>query len=295
MTVDAAGGRTGTTRKTPAKRAKPRPAVVVPPPLPPPLPQSQPHSLPHSLAPLIIGEPDRNIFNCPVCSRPLVVGAARCPNCKTRLILGTPMKRVTIFSFVGVLLGIVLSWGVSTGLAATQGLGRPAPSASASARASAATVASPLPTGPVGDLIPPISRSALGQTGVLDNRLAEGAAALRNALKEKDLDSAAVADILRSLAADASFGEGLAPRLGTWDQATEVSVALGAIYTSVRGTAVDGLNASIQNDPAYRAAAQRMLVVMSGIAPLDAEVRTLASVAGVDMPPPISGAASTAP
>ena len=200
------------------------------------------------------------------------------------------MKRVTIFSLVGVALGVVLSWGVSTGLAATQSVLRPVASPSAVAKASGAVVPTAPPSGPVVDAIPPISRSALGQTGVLDGRLAEGAASLRKELVAKDLDSAAVADILRSLAADASFGEGLAPRLGTWDHATTVSAALGTLYTSVRGTAVEGLNASIQNDPAYRTAAQRMLVVLSGVAPLDAEVRALAAVAGVDMPAPRSGA-----
>ncbi|MFL5680350.1 MAG: hypothetical protein ACJ77B_07095, partial [Chloroflexota bacterium] len=64
MAVDVANtGRTGT-RKPPTRRAKPRPPVVP--------------------EPLVIGEPDKNIFNCPVCARPLTVGAARCPGCRTR-------------------------------------------------------------------------------------------------------------------------------------------------------------------------------------------------------------------
>lgn len=266
MTIDTASGRTGT-RKAPARRTKPRPAIV--------------------LEPLVIGESDRNIFNCPVCSRPLAVGATRCPGCRTRLILSTPAKRVTIFMLVGVVVGLVLSWGISAGFAAAGALLQPAdPAASPIVRASGGILPSAVPSGPVVATIPPIARSALGQTAVLNNRLGEGAAALRAALKDRDLDSAAVADTLRSLAADASFGEGLAPRLGTWDQASEVALGLGSLYTAVRGTAVDGLNASITNDPAYRTAAQRMLVVLSGVAPLDARVRTLAAIVGVNMPPP---------
>lgn len=266
MTIDTASGRTGT-RKTPARRTKPRPAIV--------------------LEPLVIGESDRNIFNCPVCSRPLAVGATRCPGCRTRLILSTPAKRVTIFMLVGVIVGFVLSWGISAGFAAAGALLQPAdPAASPIVRASGGIPPSAVPSGPVEATIPPIARSALGQTAVLNNRLGEGAVALRAALKERDLDSAAVADTLRSLAADASFGEGLAPRLGSWDQATEVALGLGSLYSTVRGTAVDGLNASISNDPAYRTAAQRMLVVLSGVGPLDARVRTLAAVVGVTMPAP---------
>lgn len=269
MTIDAASGRTGT-RKTPARRAKPRPAV---------LPEQ-----------LVIGETDRNIFNCPVCSRPLAVGATRCPGCRTRLILSTPARRVAIFTLAGVLLGLVLSWSVAAGLDATQALLQAAgPGASPIVQASSGILPSAVPTGPLVPAIPPIARSALGQTAVLNNRLDEGAVALRAALKDRDLDSAAVADTLRSLAADASFGEGLAPRLGTWDQATDVAVELGSLYSTVRGTAVDGLNASLSNDPAYRTAAQRMLVVLSGVEPLDLRVRTLAAIVGVTMPPSTVG------
>ncbi len=270
MIIDAASGRTGT-RKTPARRAKPRPAVV-----------------PEQLA---IGETDRNIFNCPVCSRPLAVGATRCPGCRTRLILGTPAKRVSIFILVGVVVGLVLTWGISAGFAAAGALLQPGnPAASPIVRGSGGIPPSAAPSGPLVQPIPPIARSALGQTAVLNNRLDEGAAALRASLKERDLDSAAVADTLRSLAADASFGEGLAPRLGTWKEATDVAVGLGALYSTVRGTAVDGLNASLSNDPAYRTAAQRMLVVLSGVEPLDARVRTLAAIVGVTMPPTSIGA-----
>src|SRR4051794_39372540 len=187
MAVDVANpGRTGT-RKPPTRRAKPRP--------------------PAAIEPLVIGEPDRNIFNCPVCARPLSVGAARCPNCRTRLILATPAKKVTVFVLVGMIVGLVMAWGVSTAAALTEAAISPTATqipTGASALPVASTV--PVATTPVAPAIPPTSRSALSQAAALNIRLADGARLLRTALDERDLDSATVADILRSLAADASFG-----------------------------------------------------------------------------------------
>ena len=111
-------------------------------------------------------------------------------------------------------------------------------------------VQTPTPTTPA------VSRSAVGQAAALDARLAGAAAGLRLALRDKDLDSASVADQLRSLAADAAFGEDLASRLGTWDQAYALSLDLANLYGSIRSTAREVLAASIQNDTAYRASAQ---------------------------------------
>jgi len=42
---------------------------------------------------LPIGETDANIFNCPACARPLVVGTTRCPGCSTGLISGIRATR----------------------------------------------------------------------------------------------------------------------------------------------------------------------------------------------------------
>ncbi|MFL5681421.1 MAG: hypothetical protein ACJ77B_12560, partial [Chloroflexota bacterium] len=80
--------------------------------------------------------------------------------------------------------------------------------------------------------------------------------------------------------------EGLATRLGAWGDAGDVARDLGTLYSSVRGTAVDGLNNSINNDPAYRAAAQKMLGVLAGTTAVDARMRTLAAIANVILPPP---------
>ena len=158
MTIDAASGRTGDAQDTGAPCGRVR------------------RSLPSSSSSVR----PTGIFNCPVCSRPLAVGATRSRAAEPRLILSTPARRVAIFTLAGVLLGLVLSWSVAAGLDATQALLQAAgPGASPIVQASSGILPSAVPTGPVVPAIPPIARSALGQTAVLNNRLDEGALALR--------------------------------------------------------------------------------------------------------------------
>jgi hypothetical protein len=258
MTAEAVGGRSGP-RKTP-RRIKPRPQMT-----------------PDALS---IGEADANIFNCPVCSRPLATGANRCPTCGTRLILSTPAQRAGIFVSAGIILGLLFGWSFSAVVGAFTAPKATTPPASTAPGASAPVVVVPTPA----PTIAAISRSALGQVAALDTRLAAAASALRLALQEKDLDSASVADQLRSLAADAAFGEDLASRLGAWDQAYALSLDLANLYGAVRSTAREGLAASIQNDPAYRASAQKMLAVLAGIPPLDRRLRELALTVDIRLP-----------
>jgi hypothetical protein len=258
MTAEAVGGRSGP-RKTP-RRVKPRPPVN-----------------PEALS---IGESDANIFSCPICSRPLAVGAHRCPACGTRLILSTPAQRAGIFMSAGLVLGLLFGWSFAAVVGALTAPRVNNPTASGAPGASVPVVVVPTPA----PTIAAVSRSALGQAAALDARLTGEAAALRFALRDKDLDSASVADQLRSLAADAAFGEDLASRLGAWDQAYALSLDLSNLYGSIRSTAREGLAASIQNDPAYRASAQKMLAVLNGIAPLDKRLRELALSVDIRLP-----------
>jgi hypothetical protein len=236
MTAEAVGGRSGP-RKTP-RRVKPRPQV--------------------SQESLSIGEADANIFNCPICSRPLATGAHRCPACGTRLILSTPAQRAGLFVAAGVVLGLLFAWTFSTVVGALTAPASKTPTASGAPGAS--------------------------QTAALDTRLAGAASTLRLALRDKRLDSASVADQLRSLAADAAFGDDLASRLGMWDQAYALSLDLSNLYGSIRSTAREGLAASITNEPAYRAAAQKMVAVLNGLTPLDKRLRDLAMSVDVRLP-----------
>jgi hypothetical protein len=259
MTAESVGGRSER-RKTP-RRIRPRQQV--------------------NAESLSIGETDANIFNCPVCSRPLATGVHRCPTCGTRLLLSTPASRVGIFVSAGVVLGLLFGWSFSAVAGALTAPRATTPTASHAPGASAPVIAVPPTPAPT---VPAVSRSALGQAAALDARLASAISTLRLALRDKDLDSAAVADQLRSLAADAAFGDDLASRLGMWDQAYALSLDLSNLYGSIRSTAREGLAASIQNDPAYRASAQKMLAVLAGIAPLDKRLRDLAMSVDIRLP-----------
>jgi hypothetical protein len=234
--------------------------------------------------PLAIGEPDANIFNCPSCARPLATGAQRCPGCGTRLILATPARRVGIFVSAGLVIGLLFGYSFAAAMGAvseprTGSTATPAP-----------TIGPPIASVPVvigqtpAPTVPAVSRAALGQAAALNARLLDGQANLRVLLRDEDLDSAAVADTLRSLAADAAFGQDLAARLGQWDDAYELSLDLANLYGSVRTTSREALGASIRNDPAYRAAAQKMIAVLDELPPLDARLRELAETIGMRLP-----------
>ncbi|MDQ6793405.1 MAG: hypothetical protein M3067_01040 [Chloroflexota bacterium] len=261
MTIEVVGGK-ARTRKT-TKRAKPRVEVVA--------------------APLAIGEPEANIFSCPVCGRPLATGASRCPGCRTRLILATPMRRVAIFVSAGLIAGLLLTWLVSSAVAFVSGPARTTPGVgplASSGPGASAVAGTPAPT------IPPAGRSALSQAATLNARFQAAGAELRKDLRQANLDSPAVANTLRQLASDATFGEDLAPRLGTWDAAVDLSGALAYLYGSIRTTARDALGSSINNDPAYRDAAQKMLSILGDVGPLDVRVRELAAASNIKVPPP---------
>jgi hypothetical protein len=115
-------------------------------------------------------------------------------------------------------------------------------------------------------------------------RIAAGIPVLQAALAEAAVDTGVVADVLRSMTADSAYAAGAAERLGRWDDAAYVSAGLSALYADIRATARDGLAKSLGSEPAYRAAAERMLVVLAGLAPLDAASRDLAEVAGIELP-----------
>jgi hypothetical protein len=243
-----------------------------------------------TLEPIAIAQSDANIYNCPVCARPLATtaGIRRCPGCNTRLVLATPISRVAVFVSAGLVAGLLFAFGFSAvagavGAPRTGGPGASAAPGGGNGGGGGRPSAAPS--------IAPASRAALGQVAALDARLAGVAAPLRLALKAKDLDSAAVADLLRSLAADAAYGDDLASRVGTWDQAYALSLDLSNQFGSIRSTAREGLAASITNDPAYRATAQKMLAVLAGIAPLDKRLRDLARVADIPLPGGLPSAA----
>src|SRR5690242_8687534 len=57
---------------------------------------------------LAIGEIGQTVFDCPSCSRPPAMGARRCPGCRTRLVLGVPVSKVSVFASTGLAIGLVV-------------------------------------------------------------------------------------------------------------------------------------------------------------------------------------------
>jgi hypothetical protein len=247
-------------------------------------------AVPSRAGTMAIGEEDPNIFACPVCMRPLATGVHRCPGCRTRLVMGVPMRRASAFVATGLLVGVVIAGGILAGVGAIAGAGRPGPSQpavgvvpSASTSPTAAPTPSAAPT-PVLPDVPPTARAALGQVGTLHVRLLEGAVDLQTHLAAPVLDTSAVARTLRSMNSNAAFGLDIAKRLATWDAATPLAADLTVLYEDVRATAREGLAASVRNSAAYEAAATEMLALVADLESLDADARALALTADVDLP-----------
>ena len=242
-----------------------------------------------------IGTPDANIFLCPRCARPLAVGVSKCAGCGTRLVAGVPVLKVTGFVGLGLVVGLAIGGGVVGALTLAGGATTAAvvappvavvPSAVAVPSNVPVTSALPQPSAmPVDPGVPTAALTALRRSTTVNQRLLTDAEGLAKALAARDPSPAEIAPLLRNLAATASFGDGIASTVGTWDDAADLSTALAAFYASIDRIAQDALAASITNDRAYQDAGARMLAVLDRLARLDAETRALATSAGLDLPP----------
>ena len=253
---------------------------------------------------LAIGEPDANIFGCPSCARPLIVGTARCPDCSTRLIAGVRATRAVTFVAAGLLVGVLIGGGLvgavallgrpaavaAVGATASTPFTAPAPSApgvvppTASAPATSGPVASTAPP-PVDPAVPGSALSALRQSLLVNQRLVTDAAKLSAAMAATKPASAEIARALRQLAADAAFGDRIAPDVGAWSDATGVSADLVDAYAAIGATARAGLASSLANTRAYLKAGRAMQLVMADLAEIDEAARALGAAAGMDLPP----------
>ncbi len=235
---------------------------------------------------LPIGESDANIFNCPVCARPLAVGTRRCAGCSTRLLAGVRTTRAVGFMAIGVLVGGLLTGTIVGGIAllsvpSTAVAVQPDPIAAASA-APVPTAAPPAPV--VDPAVPAAALSALSQSNLLNQRLVAETARLEAALSADPATSVEIARALRALSATAAFGDRIAPDVATWSDGFQVSAGLETFYDAVGATARDGLAFSLQNRDAYIDAGRAMLKVMAGLPALDAAARDLAATADLDLP-----------
>ena len=241
---------------------------------------------------LAIGEINQTVFTCPACTRPLVLGAKRCPGCGTHLIIGVQARRAGVLMgigvFAGVLLGGVLSTTATVLGGAIQGTvsavitatsATPTPVATASPDASGAPA-----TPGTNSSLPALTRSALVQSAAVNQRLAASSLILASALKAKNLDAYGVSQTLRSMSADAVVGLQMSLHVGAWADGKELSGEMASFYASIQKTAATGLSASLRNDKAYRASGQHMMVVLGGLAAFDMLVRQVAGEAGVTFP-----------
>jgi hypothetical protein len=120
-------------------------------------------------------------------------------------------------------------------------------------------------------------------------------AGLQAELDAARFDTVAVAQALRALAADAQFGDSLAPQLARWPAASRLSAALASFYGSLRATAREGLSASLTNAAAYEDAGTKMVGLFSALPGLDVLTQRLAAEAGVTLPAALQSAPEPKP
>lgn len=233
---------------------------------------------------LAIGEIDQTVFSCPVCERPLALGAGRCSGCQTRLVRGVQLGKAASFVAVGLLVGALSGGGVAAALTAS----RIEPVSPAVPVPSAVPVASaaPLPAATTAPIvgIPAASRAALVQAMRLDLTLAEGIGDLEAALAARDFNAMEVAKVLRQLSATAVIGLQLAPRIEAWDAGEVAGADLTTVYASIHAAAGEGLDASVRNEEAYESAARNVVALLPDLWAADDAARTLATDHRVDVP-----------
>lgn len=297
-----------TRRRAPAKNTDPiaEPSVInrsAPSFAPSPAPAFVPRLVPGDS--MTIGEIDQTVFDCPSCSRPLALGARRCPGCSVRLVNGVALGKASAFIAAGLALGLLAGAGggflFGLGSAAAAPAIAPGPSAVASggpsvgpivasnapsAPASAAPPSSS-PTASVGATpgsIPPATRAALVQTAGSNDRLTAAQADLTAALAASTFDASDVARILRSVSADSVQAEQVATRIAAWSGSAAVGTRLATFYGTIHDAAADSLVASVRNVAAYQAAATTMVGLLAGIPAIDDEIRAAAASLGVVIP-----------
>jgi hypothetical protein len=239
-----------------------------------------------------IGEPDAHVFNCPKCSRPLNDGTPRCPTCGQRLILGVMLRRASILTGFGFIIGVfaggVLTSGFIGSLLASAGNMVTSVPAAAAAQPTAAPTASPTPSPlvtpaptAVPSVIPPAAISALSQLALLDTRIAADGSAAR---AYSSMDGGDIARTLRSLASDAANGTDQISRLASWSDAATLSVARATFYRRITDLAHDTLRSSVNDTKAYRAAAATLVTILADLKTLGADSSTLAATIGATLP-----------
>jgi hypothetical protein len=246
--------------------------------------------------PLPIGLPDLDVANCPVCGRPIAVGAWRCPGCSTRLLLGVPARRAATFVVVGLVAGLLLGGGATAavvdrgasgdpngqqaGIGLPPASGSPGASSGPGSSVAVSPIASVAPSPVPSTGVPSQAAAAIRQLVVTNDRLASRASELRAELAAPAFDSFAVATTLRAMTADAVVGRGLVPLAEAWPVATSTARDLDDYYALVGATAGETLASSLSDPAAYKAGAQAMLDLLGRLDPLRGATQALVAQTG---------------
>jgi len=260
---------------------------------------------------LAIGEFEQTVFDCPKCARPLAMGARRCPGCGTRLLIGVPLSKASLFVIAGLAVGLLIggpggiAWGLSRATSAapapvavipstapiTGSTGGPGSGTAASAAPLPSALPGPGGGGSTGTTAMPTSiQAALGQATTMNGRFAVDATALASALASRTFDASGVAQTLRSMSADSLYAEQVATRVSGWSDSAAIGADLATLYSGIHDIAEQTLVASVRNESAYREAARDMLTLLAAARTLDQQIADLATANGVTLPEP-----STAP
>jgi hypothetical protein len=205
------------------------------------------------------------------------------------LVLGVASQKASLLLAIGTALGLLagvvggLAFATITAPRADTGSNTAQlPVATAPASASVAPTAAAVASGPS---VPSIVTSSIAAAADVDNRLSVAAGALHAELHRADPRPKSVADVLRSIAADAGQGVELATGMATWTGANAVGTDLKRFYGDIRELARSSLNASLTNTGAYRNAAASMVQALATMPAIDARLREAAESAGVELPP----------
>lgn len=211
------------------------------------------------------------VIGCPSCGRAMRKGSRRCAGCGQRLLLDVPARKASMLLGSGLLAGFVVG-GLLVGLT----LPRQAATAGSGPGASAGSAA--------GTTVSANAAAALRGTVTLNGRLATDAEPLAQALAAKSFPVDDVVAVMRRMSTNTRAAAAMVKSLATWPDAASQQAALAAFYTELSGELNDALAASVSSTSAYRSATQGVLATLGRIVTLDANARTLASGAGIDLP-----------
>ncbi|MEO5966356.1 MAG: hypothetical protein ABIR11_12890 [Candidatus Limnocylindrales bacterium] len=228
--------------------------------------------------PTVDGGIDAVAFGCPSCGRTIARGAGRCDGCGQLLLFDVPARRALSLAGGGVVAGILVTTLLVNVFAPA------APSVVANDPAGAVTAIRG--TGTTGSAtIPTGAAAALRGTTAINGRLAADAEPLAAASTAKSVKPTEIVKILRRMSIDARAGAGMLKPLAAWPEAAGQQAALAAFYVDLTGQIDKGLGASMKSGDAYRRTAKSILATLAQIAALDADARTLAGQAGLDLVP----------